>query len=78
MSIKHWPEKERPREKMLQRGACSLSDAELLAIILRTGTSGMNAVDLARELLRDYGGLRALLSTDEESFCRGKGLGMAT
>ncbi len=51
MGIKHWPENERPREKLLQRGAGALSDAELLAILLRVGTQGMSAVDLARYLL---------------------------
>ncbi|WP_311419592.1 UPF0758 domain-containing protein, partial [Kingella denitrificans] len=47
MSIKDWAEGERPREKLLQRGAAALSDAELLAILLRVGTQGMSAVDLA-------------------------------
>ena len=78
MSIKNWPENERPREKLLHRGAQALSDAELLAILLRTGTAGMNAVELARELLKEFGGLRALLAADQPSFCQGKGLGMAT
>ena len=78
MSIKNWLENERPREKLLYKGAASLSDAELLAILLRTGTIGMNAVDLARSLLKEFGGLRALLSADQKSFCQGKGLGMAT
>ena len=78
MSIKNWLENERPREKLLHKGAASLSDAELLAILLRTGTIGMNAVDLARSLLKEFGGLRALLSADQKSFCQGKGLGMAT
>ena len=50
MSIKDWAEGERPREKLLQRGAAALSDAELLAILLRVGTQGMSAVDLARSL----------------------------
>ncbi len=78
MSIKNWLENERPREKLLHKGAASLSDSELLAILLRTGTIGMNAVDLARSLLKEFGGLRALLSADQKSFCQGKGLGMAT
>ena len=50
MSIKHWPEGERPREKLSALGAAALSDAELLAILLRTGIKGMSAVDLARYL----------------------------
>ncbi len=78
MSIKNWPEKERPREKLLHKGPQSLSDAELLAILLRTGTAGMSAVDLARSLLKEFDGLRALLTADQKTFCRGKGLGMAT
>ncbi|MGY2208964.1 UPF0758 domain-containing protein, partial [Pseudomonas tolaasii] len=51
MSIRDWPAAERPREKLLEQGAASLSDAELLAIFLRTGVSGKSAVDLARHLL---------------------------
>lgn len=77
MTITDWPESERPREKLLQQGAQSLSDAELLAIFLRTGTPGVTAVDLARQLLRDFGGLRALLSADKDRFCAGHGLGPA-
>ena len=57
MSIKHWPEGERPREKLLAHGAAALSDAELLAILLRTGIQGMSAVDLARYLLQQFGSL---------------------
>ena len=53
MGIKHWPENERPREKLLHRGAGALSDAELLAILLRVGTQGMSAVDLARTCCRN-------------------------
>ena len=51
MSIKHWPEQERPREKLIQQGAGALSDSELLAIFLRTGTQGISAVELARQVL---------------------------
>jgi len=75
--IKDWPADERPREKLLARGAAGLSDAELLAIFLRTGIAGRSAVDLARDLLQQFGGLRALLKADAESFCRAKGLGEA-
>ena len=53
MAITDWPEDERPREKLLQRGAAALADAELLAIFLRTGVRGKSAVDLARELLQE-------------------------
>lgn len=77
MAITDWPADERPREKLLQRGAPSLSDAELLAIFLRTGVAGRTAVDLARELLTTFGGLRALLESDQATFCRGAGLGEA-
>ena len=77
MSIKHWPEGERPREKLLALGPQALSDAELLAIFLRTGISGRSAVDLARDLLNEFGGLRPLLAAGQASFCRGKGLGNA-
>ncbi|QGU33297.1 RadC family protein [Thermochromatium tepidum] len=77
MSIKDWPEGERPREKLLERGAGALSDAELLAIFLRTGIPGKSAVDLARALLADFGGLTGLLAADRRRFCDGKGLGLA-
>ena len=77
MAISDWPASERPREKLLERGAQSLSEAELLAIFLRTGVAGKSAVDLARELLAEFGGLRALLSADLDRFCRSKGLGSA-
>lgn len=75
--IKDWPIDERPREKLLLRGAQALSDAELLAIFLRTGTRGKTAVDLARELLHEFGSLRALFEADEEHFCKANGLGQA-
>jgi len=61
MSIQHWPASERPREKLLQRGAAALSDAELLAVVLGSGTRGKDAVALARDLLKQTGGLAALL-----------------
>lgn len=77
MTIKDWPADERPREKLLARGAAALSDAELLAIFLRTGCSGKSAVDLSRELLSDFGSLRRLLEAGEKDFCRALGLGIA-
>lgn len=77
MAIKDWPEGERPREKLLVRGARALSDAELLAIFLRTGFAGRSAVDLARDLLSQFGSLSALLRADEVAFCAVKGLGIA-
>jgi len=77
MPITDWPEGERPREKLLQRGPAALSDAELLAIFLRTGVAGKTAVDLARELINQFGGLRPLLEADRKTFCAGHGLGDA-
>ncbi len=77
MPITDWPALERPREKLLSQGAKSLSDAELLAIFLRTGIKGKTAVDLARELIRNFGGLRNLLTASKKDFCRHLGLGEA-
>lgn len=77
MSIRDWPATERPREKLITRGPAALSDAELLAIFLRTGISGKSAVDLARELLTRFGGLRQLLAADHTTFCAAPGLGDA-
>lgn len=77
MSIRDWPAAERPREKLLDLGAAHLSDAELLAIFLRTGVSGQSAVDLARTLLSAFGGLRALLEADQSTFIAHLGLGPA-
>ncbi len=77
MPIKDWPEGERPREKLLQRGAAALSEAELLAIFLRTGVAGKSAVDLARDLLTRFDGLRGLLGASQTEFCAAKGLGPA-
>jgi DNA repair protein RadC len=77
MAIKDWAVDDRPREKLLKRGPSALTDAELLAIFLRTGTPGKSAVDLARELLHDFGSLKALLSADQRRFCLGNGLGEA-
>ncbi len=77
MAISQWPDRERPREKLLERGPQALSDAELLAIFLRTGTRGESAVDLARRLLREFGSLRALLTTDPKRLREVRGLGLA-
>ncbi len=77
MTISLWPSEEQPREKLLSRGAQALSDAELLAILLRTGVAGSTAVDLARRLLVDFGSLRGILDADAESLCSHKGLGPA-
>ena len=77
MAISDWPEWERPRERLLRYGAKTLSDAELLAIFLRTGVRGKSAVDLARDLLTEFKGLRQILCADEKRFCQAKGLGQA-
>ncbi|KLV07437.1 hypothetical protein ABT56_05060 [Photobacterium aquae] len=77
MSLKQLPAQSRPREKLLARGPSALSDAELLAIFLRTGISGCNAIELADDLLGRFGSLRALLSADQKAFCQHKGLGPA-
>ena len=77
MAITDWPEDDRPREKLLIRGAASLSDSELLAIFLRTGVTGKSAVDLARELLLQFGNLTGLFAAGEAEFCAVHGMGQA-
>jgi DNA repair protein RadC len=77
MAITNWPVAERPREKLVSRGAGALSDAELLAIFFRTGVAGLSAVDLARQMLSDYGSLRSLLNANATDFCNHRGMGMA-
>ena len=76
-SIKEWPKSERPRERLLSQGAGALSDAELLAVILRNGVQGKDATSLARELLAQFGGMRGLLSADQSELQKVKGLGQA-
>jgi len=77
MTIRDWPKSERPREKLLERGAPALSDAELLAILLGSGVQGRSAVDVARSLITDFGSLREMLSADRSRW-RGKlGIGPA-
>jgi DNA repair protein RadC len=77
MRIADWPQTERPRERLLEHGPKGLSDAELLAILLRTGSRGRSALDLARLLINQHGGLRGLLESDCEALCRMPGLGPA-
>ena len=77
MAITDWPVDERPREKLLIKGPAALSDAELLAIFLRTGITGMTAVDLSRHLLTRFNGLRPLLEASQAEFCEHLGLGPA-
>jgi len=75
MTISHWPASERPREKLLARGAGSLSDAELLAIFLHTGTRGKSAVDLARSLISEFGSLKGILGAAPGVLCSVPGVG---
>lgn len=77
MKLHDWQQSERPREKLLSQGAANLSDAELLAIFLRTGIQGVNVVELANQLLSHFGSLRALFSAKQQAFCQVKGLGEA-
>ena len=77
MPITDWPAMERPREKLLHQGAGTLSDAELLAIFLRTGLPGKTAVDVARDLLTAFDGLRPLLDAERKALCGTPGLGEA-
>jgi DNA repair protein RadC len=76
MSIRDWPEGERPREKLLARGSAALSDAELLAVLLGSGARGKDALAMGRELLTDAGSLSALLARPEQAI-RTRGLGPA-
>ena len=77
MHIRDWPETERPREKLLARGPGSLSDAELLALFLGSGTGGQDAVSSARGLLTEHGGLRPLLDREPTALTRLRGIGPA-
>jgi len=75
--IKSWPKSERPRELLLDKGPGYVSDAGLVAILLRTGIEGKDAVTLARELLKHFGGLRGLLNANKKDLEKIKGLGIA-
>lgn len=77
MGIRHWPEAERPREKLQEHGVAALSDAELLAICLRHGAQGASAVSLARSLLGRFGGLRALFCATPDDLLGCAGIGPA-
>lgn len=77
MTLKNLPPECRPREKLLKKGADTLSDAELLAIFLRTGVAGMNVIELAGFLLQDFGSLRGLMEANLDQFSQRKGLGSA-
>ncbi|GFE89231.1 RadC family protein [Steroidobacter agaridevorans] len=77
MSIRNWPEHDRPREKLLKNGAAGLSETELLAILLGAGVRGRSALDVARDLLADFGSLRAFLTADRLKVCKTRGFGPA-
>lgn len=77
MSMQYWPDTEKPREKLLEKGPKYLSIAELLAILLRNGTQGQSALALARQLLNHFGDLKQLMTATEQECCSIKGLGPA-
>jgi DNA repair protein RadC len=77
MSIRDWPADDRPREKLIERGAASLTDAELLAIFLRVGVVGKSAVELARELLDRFGSVADVVNAPRDAFCAVHGMGEA-
>lgn len=77
MAIKHWPETERPRERLIRHGPQVLSDAELLAIFLRVGVAGKSAVDLGCDMLAHFGSLTALFGASMEQFSAVHGMGPA-
>lgn len=77
MSIKCWPVSERPRERLLNQGAAALSDAELLAIFLRTGSARHSAIDMARQMISQFGGLINLLNANQQDLLDCHGMGTA-
>lgn len=77
MAIHQWPKQERPRERLLKLGAQQLSDAELLAILLRSGTRNESALDLARRVLHELTSLRGVVTASQPAFCAVPGIGMA-
>jgi len=76
-SIKNWPEDDRPREKLLKKGARGLSNSELLAILIRTGTNGSSAIDIARRVMKKFGTFRNMVHTDVRDWKEFKGLATA-
>lgn len=77
MGINHWPEDQRPRERLIRQGAQVLSDAELLSVFLRVGVRGRSAVDLGRDMLEEFGSLRTLFAANLQDFSKVHGLGSA-
>lgn len=78
MSMRIWPMSEQPRERLLSDGPEGLSDADILAVLIRTGYQGRSAVSLSRSLIKKHGGLRQVLDLDGDVFCQEKGLGPVT
>lgn len=77
MAITHWPEDQRPRERLIKHGPQQLSDAELLAVFLRVGVSGKSAVDLGRDMIGHFGSLNRLFGASLSEFSQLNGLGPA-
>lgn len=77
MKIANWPRLERPREKLLEGGAANLSDAELLAVFLQTGIKGKNSLELARDLILQFGGLSGIMAASHRELCTQPGVGVA-
>ena len=77
MRISEWPRSERPCERLLTFGVAPLSDAELLAVVLRTGCKGKSAIDLARGLLVRFGSVSGILAAERAAFCAEDGIGAA-
>ena len=75
MSIRDWPTSEQPRTKLILKGSDSLSDAELVALLIGQGTKGLSAVTIARDLIKHYGGLRALCDASHHNLCQQTGIG---
>jgi len=78
MGVKQWPESERPREKLMKYGVKSLSNAELIALIIRSGTKETSALSLAEEILTQEQGISSLGNMEPEEYCRIRGIGVAT
>jgi len=77
MSIRNWPKNERPRERLIESGADTLSDGELLAVLIGSGSGGHSAVDMARSLIGEFGSLRAFLCADRGRCLGQRGIGPA-
>jgi len=77
MRIREWPQGERPRERLLAHGAAVLSDAELVALLLRTGSAGRSALDVARDLIARFGGVASLLAAPLAEVATVRGVGPA-